>query len=125
MRVRLGRHDVGRDNAAAPSPEGVQRGIRGDPVQPCPQVGAGLEAVAGAPRPQECLLDDVLGIVERAEHPVGVDVEAPPLRLDHVTERGGIASADCVDHARAAIVAFQALHDLFTDEDGEAAGNSS
>ena len=44
--------------------------------------------VAAPPRPEERLLHGVLGLVERGEHPVAVDVELAPVPLGERGERG-------------------------------------
>ena len=49
---------------------------------------AAVEAVARPPGAQERLLDRVLGLVERGEHPVAVDVELAAVSLGEGRERG-------------------------------------
>jgi hypothetical protein len=54
--------------------------------------------VTGFPGPEERLLDHVLGFLERAEHPVAVDMELPPVTLRQRHERRLVASADGSQH---------------------------
>src|SRR5258707_13265672 len=56
-------------------------------VQPGAELRAWLVAVGAFPRAQHCLLERVVGVVERAEHPVTVELERPPLWLDQERER--------------------------------------
>ncbi len=44
------------------------------------------------PRPQEHFLHGVLGVLQRAEHSVAVNVELAPVGLDDVAERSMVAS---------------------------------
>jgi hypothetical protein len=83
VRVRLEPQHlaVGRDGARA-LVERVEAGVGGDPVQPRAHRRACLERRARSPRAQHRLLDDVLGLLERAEHPVAVDVKLAAVRLD-------------------------------------------
>jgi hypothetical protein len=53
-------------------PEHVDAHVGGDPVQPRPQPDPILEPVLGAPGAEQRFLDGVLGLVDRAEHPVAV-----------------------------------------------------
>jgi hypothetical protein len=45
-----------------------------------------LEALAFAPRPQERFLYQVFGLLERADHPVAVHLQLPPILLDQLAE---------------------------------------
>ena len=70
--------------AAPADPALGQRGqadVGGDLVEPGPHRGPALEAAVGAPRPQVRLLDQVLGVVRRADHAVAVRQQLPPERL--------------------------------------------
>ena len=71
-----GVHDVERQDppAAAPS-QRVQAGVGRDPVQPGPRRGAGVDPAGASPGLLEGLLEEVLGLVERSQHPVAVDQE--------------------------------------------------
>ncbi len=46
-----------------------------------------VEPVPMTPRPQECLLYGVVGLVERGQHPVAVDVQLPAVPLGGGGER--------------------------------------
>jgi hypothetical protein len=61
---------------------------RGDLVQPPPYRGPALEPVQRAPRSQVGLLHQVLGVVDRAEHPVAVRQQLRPEPLDEGGELG-------------------------------------
>src|SRR6185436_3127447 len=62
--------------------ERVEAGVRRDPVQPRANRRAALVRLAPAPRAQERLLDEVLGLLERPEQAVAVDVQLAAMRLD-------------------------------------------
>jgi hypothetical protein len=49
-----------------------QARVGGDPVQPGPHRRTARKPVIGPPRPQVALLDQVLGLLDRAQHPVAV-----------------------------------------------------
>jgi hypothetical protein len=66
----------------------VEAGVRRDLVEPRPEPVVALEAGAAAPRAQERLLDEVLGLLERAEHAVAVDVQLAPVALGQLGELG-------------------------------------
>ena len=68
-------------------PDRVEAHVRRDLVQPRPDHRA-IERVARPPRPKERLLDRILGLVERGEHPVAVDVEFAPVSLGEGRECG-------------------------------------
>jgi hypothetical protein len=53
----------------------------GDLVQPRAEPLVALERGAAAPRAQQRLLDEVLGLLEGAEHPVAVDVQLAAMAL--------------------------------------------
>jgi hypothetical protein len=76
-----------RRHAPPAAPQRVQAGVGGDLVQPGPEPGAALEAPAPPPGAQEGLLDQVLGLLERAEHPVAVDVQLAAVAPDQLGER--------------------------------------
>ena len=91
MGARLIRGLVGervqRLRPAVPALELVETRVGRDPVQPRLELGARLEPPDRPPRPQQRLLDEILGVLSRAEHPVAVDVERVAIRLDQLTER--------------------------------------
>ena len=61
--------------------------VRGDDTQPGAELRARLVTVGAFPRAQHRLLERVVGIVERAEQPVTVEVEGSPVWLDQKRER--------------------------------------
>ena len=77
-----------RGQAPRAAPQQVEADVRRDAVQPGAEQRAAVEAVAAAPRPQERLLHRVLGLVERREHPVAVDVQLAAVPLGELGERG-------------------------------------
>src|SRR5712692_10332552 len=70
-----------------PSRDGGEADVCGDGVQPGGELRAWLVAVGALPRAQHRLLERVVGVVERAEHPVAVEVERAPVWLDQERER--------------------------------------
>src|SRR5436189_102467 len=67
--------------------DGGEADVRGDGVKPGGELGAWLVAVGAFPRAQHRLLERVVRVVERAERPVAVEVERPPVWLDQERER--------------------------------------
>ena len=65
--------------------------MRGDPVEPRSQRAATLEAVEATPRTEQRVLERVVGVVDRPEHPVAVRVQVTAMWLHEATERVGIA----------------------------------
>jgi hypothetical protein len=63
-----------------------QTRVRGDRVQPRSQRAATLETSQPAPRPQQRLLQRIVGVEDRTEHPVAVGVKLAAERLDQVLE---------------------------------------
>ena len=70
----------------------VEAGVGGDPVEPGAQGAAALEPRQAAPGPQERLLERVLGIVHRSQHPVAVRVKLAVAGADQPLERGLVAA---------------------------------
>ena len=62
-------------------------------VEPGAQRAAALEATEPAPDPQQRLLQRVLGVVQRAEHPVAVGVQLAAVGLDQPLEGAFVAGA--------------------------------
>jgi hypothetical protein len=71
--------------------EEVQTGIRGNPVEPGTEGRPALKGLAFAPSPQKCLLDQIFRLLERAEHPIAMDLKFPPIQLDQLRERRLVA----------------------------------
>src|SRR2546421_13077810 len=61
--------------------------VCGDGVQPGAELRAWLVALGAFPRAQHRLLERVVRVVERAEHPVAVEMERAPVWLDQERER--------------------------------------
>jgi hypothetical protein len=68
-------------------PQRVQAAIRRDPVQPRPQRRARRVAVEPAPRRQQRLLQQVLGVLHRADDPVAVKLQLAPVGIGQLAER--------------------------------------
>src|SRR5580704_4161190 len=76
-----------RQRPPPPNLQGSQADVRRDPVEPGAHRAARL--VVPFPRPpcpQERVLDQVFGVVSRAEHPVAVRQELRPERIDQAIE---------------------------------------
>jgi len=69
---RTGAAEVHRARAARAAVEHVEADVRGDPVEPRAQRRAALEAVKAPPGADHRLLNGVLGLERRGEHPVAV-----------------------------------------------------
>src|SRR5436309_12313591 len=61
--------------------------VRGDGVQPGAELRARLVAVGAFPRAQHRFLERVVRVVERAEHPVAMEMERSPVWLDQERKR--------------------------------------
>src|SRR6266516_2330986 len=70
-----------------PSRDRGEADVRGDCVQPGAELRARLVAVGAFPGAQHRLLERVVGVVERAEHPVAVEVERAAVWFDQERER--------------------------------------
>ena len=75
------RSEVHGQGPALAATEHVEAHVGGDPVDPRPDRGAALEAVHALPGPDHRLLDGVLGLEGRAQHPVAVAGELPAVLL--------------------------------------------
>src|SRR5262249_50035420 len=71
----------GRQHAPAAMLQCGEAGVRRDAVQPGPHRRPVFELVIRAPGAQVGLLDDVFGVVQRAEHPVAVRDQLSPERF--------------------------------------------
>jgi hypothetical protein len=89
IRIRLQVLEIVADQQrlGASACERTQADVGGDRVQPGAELGAGLVAVGSLPSTDHRLLERVVGVVERAEHPVAVEVERLPVWLDQARER--------------------------------------
>jgi hypothetical protein len=86
-RIVTRRSVVDREHAPGPPRDRVQAGVGSDPVEPRSQRASALHAGETLPGPQECVLEGILGVVKRAQHPVAVGLELPLVRLDEVAKR--------------------------------------
>jgi hypothetical protein len=89
-RIAEGRHLPG---AARLGAQRVQAAIGRDPVQPGAHRRAALEPLDAAPRGQERLLHHVLGVLQRADDAVAVQLQLAPERFGQRAERLLIARA--------------------------------
>jgi hypothetical protein len=66
----------------------VETCVRGDPVEPGPKREAPVRAEAGAlaPSAEKRLLDEILGVLERAEHPIAMNLQLPAVALEESDE---------------------------------------
>jgi hypothetical protein len=86
--VRIsGRPVVDRQHALGAALDQLQADVRRDPVEPGAERASALEPGQSSPRPQEC----VLGILDRAEHPVAMGEERSAVGLDDRLEGDLIA----------------------------------
>jgi hypothetical protein len=89
-----------REASLASSCEHVEAGVGRDPVQPGAQQLVALEPRQRAPGPQQRLLEGVVGVEQRAEHPVAVGVDRRAVGLDEAAEGVLVALADRVEEPR-------------------------
>lgn len=75
----------------------VQAPAGGDTVQPGPQGRAAGETIQAAPRRGQGLLEQVVGVGDRAEHPVAVQVQLAPVRVGEEGERVLIAGPGALE----------------------------
>jgi hypothetical protein len=76
----------------------VQTSVGRNPVEPGPQARALLEAAQPTPGGHHRLLQHVLGILHRAEHPVTVKLQFAPEWLRDLAEGKLIASGRPLEH---------------------------
>ena len=70
-----------------------QAGVGGDRVEPGAQRAPTLEAAQSAPSAEQGVLECVLRVVDRPEHPVAMCMELRSVRLDEAPEGLLVASA--------------------------------
>ena len=92
---RLGHlgHPLEVFRSAPARPQGVQRAVGGDPVQPGTDRRALLVLLEAAPRGEQRLLQQILGILRRADDPVDVQLELTPVGVGQLAERVLVAGA--------------------------------
>jgi hypothetical protein len=81
--------EIHRPGAALASLEHVEADVRRDPVEPRAKRRAALEVVEVLPGAQERLLDRVLGLEGRPEHPVAVRGQLATVLLELAEGRRG------------------------------------
>ena len=79
---RLRGREVHRAGPALPPVQHVEAHVGGDPVQPRPHRRPTLETIEAAPRPHQRLLDGVVGLERRPQHPVAVAGQPDPILLE-------------------------------------------
>ena len=77
-------HDPGRSPL-----ERIEAGVRRDAIEPRTDCLRSQVALSLPPCLEEGLLDEIVGIVQRSEHTVAVEVELPPMPLEQRTEING------------------------------------
>src|SRR6185437_6390875 len=97
----LGQRDLRGAGRLLPRPAGtvpqcVQAPVGGDPVQPGTQRGTALEPGQAAPGGQQGFLQQILGVLDRAEDAVAVHLKLAPVGLDQLAERLPVARAGLV-----------------------------
>jgi hypothetical protein len=85
----VGRTEVHRLGPPLAATKLVEAHVGGDAVQPRAQRRAALEGVETLPGPDHGLLHGVVGLERRAEHPVAVARELPPVDLEVVRPEVG------------------------------------
>ena len=78
--------------------EDAQRGIGGDRVEPGAKRAASLEPGASLPGAQQRLLERIVRVVNRAQHPVAVRVKLAAVRLGQLGEGGFIGIPNRLGH---------------------------
>jgi hypothetical protein len=81
------------DSPPARVAQGVEAAVGRDSVQPGAHGGPFLELVQRAPRRKQRLLQQVLGVLERAEDPVAVQLELTPVGVRELPEGVFVAAA--------------------------------
>ena len=87
------RPDIGRHDSLRTTRQRVEARIRRDAVEPGPEQRASLERGTRLPCLEVRVLDEVVGVVDRAEHPVAMDVELAAVPLAQRGEGIAIAAA--------------------------------
>jgi hypothetical protein len=90
VRLEVGVDGRGRATALL---DHAQAHVGRDPVEPRGERRARLEAADAAPRPQKRLLQCVVGVVDRAEHAIAVDVQRGAVGCRQIHEGALLAGA--------------------------------
>ena len=88
-----GRTVVDRKHALGSARDRVQAGVGCDPVEPRARCASAFEPVQAAPGAQQRVLKRVLGIVQRAEHPVAVGLKGRAVGFDEPLEGVRVAAS--------------------------------
>jgi hypothetical protein len=94
-----GRPVIGRTHPLRPALDQVEASVGGDSIEPGAKRALRLEPRQPAPGAEEGLLESVLGVIDRAQHPVAVGVELSAVRLDQRPERILIAATGSLEQA--------------------------
>ncbi len=93
------RHDVPRHDSPRSTFERIDAGVRRGVIQPGTWQGTALEAGTAPPGAGQRPLEQVLGVVERAQHAIAVDLELVSVALHERRERCLVPGAEHVhDH---------------------------
>ena len=60
---------------------GIEADIGRDPEEPRLERCTALESISTSPGAEQCLLNQVLGVLEGADHPIAMQVELPAIPL--------------------------------------------
>ena len=92
---RLGRlgHPQQLFRAAPARTKRIERAVGGDAVKPGPNRRAPLEPLKTAPRGEQGLLEQVLGVLRRSDDPIHVYLELAPVGVGQLAERVFVAGA--------------------------------
>jgi hypothetical protein len=77
--------------------QGVETAVGGDPVKPRAQRGPALEAGQPPPGGEQRLLDQVLGVLDRAEDAITVDLQLAAVRIGQLPEGVLVAAAGALE----------------------------
>ena len=92
-----GRPMVDWEHAFRPSCDHVEAGVGRDPVEPRTQRATLLELLQPAPRAEQRVLEGVVGVVDRAQHPVAVRVELTSVGIHEAAKRVTVTLARCFE----------------------------
>ena len=95
-----GRPEVGGQLPAGAVPGDVEGGVGGDGVEPGANAAAALELVQPAPGAQQRVLHGVLGVLDRAEHPVAVGAQLALVHPGQLRERVLVAHPGVLEQRR-------------------------
>ena len=82
--------------AAPARPERIEGAVGCDPVQPGTHRRASLELLKAAPSGEQRLLEQVLGVLSRADDPVDVQLELTPVGVGELAERVLVAGTRAI-----------------------------